>query len=537
LNVEGSVTRRACVLVLVVCMGACATIDTRRVSRTTLVGEDVVTVPVSGRHPSITSTLSGAVAFVRGERVLTCERRRIRTYELRTLEIREARGNGILIHALAGAAGLAAGGVLLALAPGASDEKRVDAQTGDETFSSRDTMYAAGGLALGLGSLFTGFAVGNAARARDRELPPVRSKRSELLGTENCQAEPLAFAPVEWSAGSASGVAGALDAQGATRVDLKTVLPQTIFHGDTPAMHASFRVAGTESSPVDLAEVAAAHATDTWTAIGAQPDEITLRRFVERYPWSVQAEDARTRLDALSAERERRAWGEIEHTEALDVLDGYLQEFPRGAHAPEIRTRLVATLVESGEIDKAVAWVRVQARRSDIPEEERRRLAGLPEKALQAVAQAMWSDASARKDADSLSTFLERYPNHPRARAACVLLVEVLTDKRSLSDASSRLEACNAQQSLDPGEVERLQAGIAAGQVAVRKQAAAASADVSATAASCSGKPVATRKELARKAYAKIKRLSGRVPKAEIDQLQYKVAARCGFSPQAAGAK
>lgn len=518
-------------------MGACATIDTHHISRTTLVGEDEVVVPVSGSHPSITSTLAGAVAFVRGERVVTCERRRIRTYELRTLEVRKARGNGILIHALVGAAGLVAGGVLLALAPGASDEKRVDAATGDETFSSRDAMYAAGGLALALGSVSTGAAVGNAARARDRELAPVRSKRSDLLGTESCQAEPLAFAPVGWSAGSASGVAGTLDAQGEARVDLKTVLPQTIFHGETPAAHARFRVEGTESSPVDLAVVAAAHATDAWAVIGAAPDEMALRTFLERYPWSVEAESARARLDTLLAGRERRVWAEIEHTDAFDALDGYLQAFPRGAHAPEVRTRLVATLVEAGETDRARAWVHDQARRSDIPAEERRRLVGLPEKALEAVAQAMWSDASAHNDADGLAAFLKRYPGHPQARAACVLLVEVLTEKRNLSDASSRLEACTAEQSLDPDEVERLQAGIAAGQAAVRKQAAAASDAVSAIAASCSGKPAETRKALARKAYAKIKRLSGRVPKAEIDQLQYKVAARCGFTPQAAGAK
>lgn len=529
---------RLTALTLASCMASsCATIDVRRVPRTALVDEEETLVPVGERHPVVDVRMSGAVAFVTGERVLSCERRRVQTFEVRTLEVRQVHGNMILTEALAGATGVVAGGVLLALAPGASDQKRFDAQSGDETFSSQDGMYAVGGLALGLGALFTALAVGNAARARDRELAPVRQKRAQVLGTESCHPQPLASAPLQWLAGSASGDIGTLDAGGEARVDLKAVLPLTLFHGDTPATHARFRVDGADSPPLDLTVLASAHATDAWTTIGPEPDEAALRSFLDHFPWSAEAEPARLRLDGLLAARERKAWASIEQTTAVAELEEYLADFPRGAHAPEARSRVVAILVVGGELEEAAAWSRAQARRSDLSASERARLALLPAQALEAHAEKLWAEASASRDPSQLAAFLERYPTHANAKTACVRLVEALIDKRALAEAATRIESCSSDQRLDPAETERLQTGIAAAQAAIRRQVIAASDDISAIAASCASKPPETRKSLARKAYAKIRRLAGRAPKAELDQLQYKVAARCGYTPQSAGAK
>jgi len=89
-----------------------------------------------------------------------------------------------------------------------------------------------------------------------------------------------------------------------------------------------------------------------WQQLGR--DEADLRRYLERYPDGLFAEDAQARLDLIlterrevAEERERGAWDRAASKNTVDAYQDFLAQFPDGSFAGEARKRIAELRAES----------------------------------------------------------------------------------------------------------------------------------------------------------------------------------------------
>ncbi|MDQ2090663.1 peptidoglycan-binding domain-containing protein [Marimonas arenosa] len=89
-----------------------------------------------------------------------------------------------------------------------------------------------------------------------------------------------------------------------------------------------------------------------WQQLGR--DEASLRRYLERYPDGLFAEDAQARLDLILEERlaraearERAAWDRAQEANTIAAYRGFLDRFPNGSFAAEARDRIAELRAES----------------------------------------------------------------------------------------------------------------------------------------------------------------------------------------------
>jgi hypothetical protein len=109
------------------------------------------------------------------------------------------------------------------------------------------------------------------------------------------------------------------------------------------------------------------------------------RDHLARFPGGVTERYVRERLEAA-------AWAGLASNTGLDDLNGYLVEFPDGAHAPEAQRRIA-------ELERQALAVR------ELEERQRRETEA-------------WALASAAGDAATLRSFLNDWPKSPHAKAA-----------------------------------------------------------------------------------------------------------------------
>ncbi|MEZ5716125.1 MAG: peptidoglycan-binding domain-containing protein [Paracoccaceae bacterium] len=103
-----------------------------------------------------------------------------------------------------------------------------------------------------------------------------------------------------------------------------------------------------------------------WQSLGR--DEPDLRRYLERYPDGLFAEDAQARLDlileraAAAAEaREIQAWRGAKQADTLAAYRGFLADFPNGSFADEARQRIAELEEEAANAAQIEAWKRAEA--------------------------------------------------------------------------------------------------------------------------------------------------------------------------------
>ncbi|MDN3712899.1 peptidoglycan-binding protein [Paracoccus cavernae] len=84
-----------------------------------------------------------------------------------------------------------------------------------------------------------------------------------------------------------------------------------------------------------------------WQQTGARGGANNLRAYLDRYPDGIYAQTARNRLAELNGnnnggnarQREERAWNRARDADSVQAYNGYLQNWPRGAHAQQARQR------------------------------------------------------------------------------------------------------------------------------------------------------------------------------------------------------
>lgn len=89
-----------------------------------------------------------------------------------------------------------------------------------------------------------------------------------------------------------------------------------------------------------------------WQQLGR--DEASLRRYLERYPDGLFAEDAQARLDLILEERtaaaearERAAWNSAQERNTIAAYRGFLAKFPNGSFAGEAKQRIAELQAEA----------------------------------------------------------------------------------------------------------------------------------------------------------------------------------------------
>jgi peptidoglycan hydrolase-like protein with peptidoglycan-binding domain len=93
-----------------------------------------------------------------------------------------------------------------------------------------------------------------------------------------------------------------------------------------------------------------------WAETGARGDETGLRAYLRRFPDGVFAELAGERLAVIEAERaaqaagqDRAAWGRARDANTVEAYRGYLQAFPQGTFAEQARARIEALTAEPAQ--------------------------------------------------------------------------------------------------------------------------------------------------------------------------------------------
>lgn len=130
----------------------------------------------------------------------------------------------------------------------------------------------------------------------------------------------------------------------------------------------------------------------------------------------VEAQDAIARLEqaaaeAAQAEADAEAWRKAESTDSRAAYQGYLDDFPQGAHVAEARERMAA-LAGKAAADAAAAAAASEAAA------KRRQEEAAAAKQRAADAQGDWEDARRRHSFEGYSQFLEKHPNAPQAPEA-----------------------------------------------------------------------------------------------------------------------
>lgn len=209
-------TARACALGPLLA-ASCATITESTQTEDSPLSHHVRRTWVASPTIEVTHRLDGESLEMHVRNAGECALQEIRTVTRREVRVREAhKGEWAWIW---GAVATTAGGVLLAAAPGMSDEPGVDDKTGEETASSRDKARIFGTLFLGTGLIGLTAGVVDSIRAADSVGPAhVATIRVPHEDPVPCS-EAIAGARVE-VAFAAGSVAASTDERGAARASL-----------------------------------------------------------------------------------------------------------------------------------------------------------------------------------------------------------------------------------------------------------------------------------------------------------------------------
>ncbi len=158
-----------------------------------------------------------------------------------------------------------------------------------------------------------------------------------------------------------------------------------------------------EPSPAD-------EAAEAWDAARQEDTLQAYVRFLERYPDSPQADEARARADEL---RENLAYRQALRRDTEEVYRAFLDHFPESSHRAEIEARIQA----------------IEARRRQLTAERKAQEA---EKRRRAKA---YAEARKLDTAEAYRIFLAAYPDAPEAAEARKRLRRIEEDDRAFAQA------------------------------------------------------------------------------------------------------
>ena len=212
-------------------------------------------------------------------------------------------------------------------------------------------------------------------------------------------------------------------------------------------------------------------AADAWNRVKAsdRPDE--LQGYLDKYPDSAFAADAKARLaDIKRRAEESSAWEAVKDSASSDDIHAFLTRFPNGANAAAARQKLAKLQDEDDRRKRAQqaadAWNRVKA--SDRPDELQGYLDQYPDSAFAADAKARLADIKRRAEessaweavkdsasSDDIHAFLTRFPNGANAAAAQQKLAKLQDEDDRRKRAQQAADAWNCVKASDrPDELQ-----------------------------------------------------------------------------------
>ena len=211
--------------------------------------------------------------------------------------------------------------------------------------------------------------------------------------------------------------------------------------------------------------------TEAWELLAQQVDISSLQGFLDEFPNSIHAAEAKSKLKELVAReeeerwrRETEAWALLSQRLDASSLRSFLEEFPNGVHAAEAKSKLTKLSAREEErwkremkalelLTPQVNASSVRAFLGDFPNgvyaEEAKALLTNLEGQAQAAPESRrreteaWELLPHQVDVSSLQGFLEEFPNGIHAREAKSKLMELerLGEAARHAEESHRREA------------------------------------------------------------------------------------------------
>jgi len=166
--------------------------------------------------------------------------------------------------------------------------------------------------------------------------------------------------------------------------------------------------------------------SNSWDQVSRQPTLLNLRNYIFLHPNTEESAVARMQLETLLA-REALSDGSIAR------LQAFLQEFPDGSHAPQVREALMAARAGRAlETDTQWALLRFLHLHPKAPQAESVRAR---------LENTWWRELSASPNPRSLLHYVETYPSGKHASEARELLADTLYKKLGPDPAPELLQA------------------------------------------------------------------------------------------------
>jgi hypothetical protein len=143
--------------------------------------------------------------------------------------------------------------------------------------------------------------------------------------------------------------------------------------------------------------VACNSAQDDWQKASASNTVAGYQEFLQQHPNTMQAAEARNRIEA---QEDERAWARAQQANTVAAFESYIQEQPRGMHLEEAKARMA-------ENERMTAWMAASA--VDTPE--------------------------------ALQAFLDKYPDGPQANQARAKLAQMTGYRVQFSAYRSETQA------------------------------------------------------------------------------------------------
>jgi hypothetical protein len=437
---KGTRPRVSCVLVTILCLGACAPIS-KQVTTDTLFGsnQSETSAPWPA-HVVVHAQNRAEQLNVEALQHYKCTTRVTRSAEVieSTQRSLENSSTSLWLSGLLGAAALGLGSYMLIDAGDRPDTPSYD-DSGNESLSEQDLGYLLGSVLTVGGFISFSTSVGNALRTIDskrtiREYVDVVSRRDAI-----CKTTPVGLRQVslEMNHGQRLDL-GRTDRQGRLTGNLSKVIPRRSFKGNEPMFEALLIVSGGGRASIDLRPTAEHLADEAWAQVADRSSIEGIDDFVNEYGWSQASVTARAERQRQINELDDRHWEKSLRRGTSVAYSDYLELHPKGRHKSEAIENALNKCRDEKRFDRAVKFIRTA---SDYGAITRREAAHWVRRLSEEEVESDWQQAKRIASVDRLDAYLKKHPSSDYTEDARTLIVRALINAGALEDLKRRFQS------------------------------------------------------------------------------------------------